>query len=282
VSAGWMRQCAADARAKGKGDAVEEGRRDGKADGAQNAPELLHRCWRLCTHKAVRSLMAVKLLAALARELLFVTLPLVLSGEMQLSVAESGYIVSYIGLISFFGVISAPRHALQSLHQSTGCLCEGCGQVIVYACSAWQVSTACPAVHGFLIGWLTKRFSDDTIVRSACLGLLVTFAALIFCTSFWQLAALMLPFSVCSFTFTTVNTAQLSKAVPQQHTGSVLALDMSLESVSSLVSPMLGTALLQRQGLRGIGSTGALLMVAVVLLMQFSSAEAQECEAKRA
>lgn len=91
----------------------------------------------------------------------------------------------------------------------------------------------------------------------------------------------MLPLTVSSFTFNTINTAQLTKVVSQKNTGSVLALDMSLSSLSGLVTPMAGTIILQRHGIRGIGSTCAGMVGAVVLLMFVRGVGAGSTDAKK-
>ena len=128
-------------------------------------------------------------------------------------------------------------------------------------------SSFCSAVHGVLIGWLTKRFSDSVIVRFSCASLLVSYCSLAFCVSLEHLALTLLPLTVSSLTFETINTAQLTKVVSQQHTGSVLAVDMSLSSLSGLVTPIAGTVVLQRYGVKGIGGTCAGMVAVVVLLM---------------
>ena len=125
----------------------------------------------------------------------------------------------------------------------------------------------CCAVHGVLIGWLTKRFSDSAIVRFSCASLLVSYCSLAFCVSLEQVALILLPLTVSSYTFETINTAQLTKVVSQQNTGSVLAVDMTLSSLSGLVTPMAGTVILQRYGIRGVGSSCASMVGVVVLLM---------------
>lgn len=77
----------------------------------------------------------------------------------------------------------------------------------------------------------------------------------------------LLPLTVSSFLFETINTAQLTKAVSQQNTGSVLAVDMSISSLSGLVTPMAGSIVLQRHGIRGIGVTCTSIVSIVVGLM---------------
>jgi hypothetical protein len=92
----------------------------------------------------------------------------------------------------------------------------------------------------------------------------------------------MLPLTVSSFTLGTVNTAQLTKVVSQQSTGSILAVDMSLSSLSGLLAPMVSTIVLERHGIRGVGSTcaGIVGMVAVIMFVTGVGAASPEYSRK--
>ena len=57
----------------------------------------------LCSQKSVRELIGVKFLLSCVSGIQHTALPLILSNNLQLSVVQVGYVVSYIGLIGFFG-----------------------------------------------------------------------------------------------------------------------------------------------------------------------------------
>lgn len=58
----------------------------------------------VCIQKSTRELICVKFLLGCVSGILHTALPLILSNNLQLSVVQAGYIVSYTGLIGFFGV----------------------------------------------------------------------------------------------------------------------------------------------------------------------------------
>lgn len=129
------------------------------------------------------------------------------------------------------------------------------------------------AVHGVLIKWLVKNFSDARIVLASCWILLLSFVALALHHSFTPYLGLLVPICAASYVFSIVNTAQLTKAVPAEQLGSILAMDMALGSVTRMVSPLVGTSLLRTHGIAGIGVSSSLSVALALLFTQLSVAK---------
>lgn len=132
---------------------------------------------------------------------------------------------------------------------------------------------ALAAVHGLLIKWLVKHFSDAKIVLGSCWILLLAFVGLAVQHTFLQYLALLVPICAANYVFSTVNTAQLTKAVSSEQLGSVLAVDMALGSFTRMISPLFGTSLLQTHGTAGIGASSSSSVVIALLFMHFSVAQ---------
>lgn len=117
-----------------------------------------------------------------------------------------------------------------------------------------------------------KNFSDARIVLGSCGLLLLSFGALVLQSGLVPYLVLLVPIYGATYVFSIVNTAQLTKAVTTEQLGSMLAVDMALGSVTRMVSPLLGTTVLQRHGVSGIGLSSSTAVALALIFTQVGAA----------
>ena len=74
-----------------------------KLNASPNKRQRMSEIFAVCMQQSVRELIGVKFLLGCVSGIQNAALPLILSNNLQLSVVQVGYVVSYIGLIGFFG-----------------------------------------------------------------------------------------------------------------------------------------------------------------------------------
>lgn len=121
----------------------------------------------------------------------------------------------------------------------------------------------------FLVKPLTERYEGRdgrlTVITGACLVLL--FAAFSVATTQQHVFLLTVPMVAVSTVFQTANSAALTRAVPAELQGTVIATDMALGSLARAVAPQLIPILLAQYGFASIGYVSAGTMAAMVLLL---------------
>eukprot|EP00958_Prasinococcus_capsulatus_P014238 scaffold1500_cov398-Prasinococcus_capsulatus_cf.AAC.11 len=80
--------------------------------------------------------------------------------------------------------------------------------------------------QGTLIGWATSRFSETSIIKSSVVLLLLSFLAFTYISTPEALCAVIVPMMAGGTLLQNVNTAQLTKAVPSEDSGTIIAIDM--------------------------------------------------------
>lgn len=121
-------------------------------------------------------------------------------------------------------------------------------------------------VQGGLIGFLTRRFRENTLMIS---GLWVMSGALLawaFTSQLWLLVLVILPMAVAGGVLNTVIQSAITKSVTHQEVGGILGITTSLEAVTRVIAPSAGGYLLQNLGLWAPGIFSAILMVIAILL----------------
>lgn len=121
------------------GNAIKTSRKDECHDDSKptKAPSL-YDVVSTCTAEGVPGLLCIKFLAGLSGELFQTTLPLALKDDFQLSLADSGYVMSMLGVLSMFGVHQTYDAALLMCHPfnaETGYSCHDVRPVS--CCSSW-------------------------------------------------------------------------------------------------------------------------------------------------
>ncbi|XP_041361794.1 solute carrier family 22 member 18-like [Gigantopelta aegis] len=126
-------------------------------------------------------------------------------------------------------------------------------------------------VQGIGIGILTKRFSENSILKWSAFILVWSYLLMAFCTNIWQLCAVFLPLVIGLTTKNVVLSAAVTKTVSDADTGAMLGLNMAVHSLVRTVSPTIGGYMLEHLGFPSFGYLGFVLcsIVTVVLFIKF-------------
>mmetsp|Transcript_72737 Transcript_72737/g.229128 ORF Transcript_72737/g.229128 Transcript_72737/m.229128 type:complete len:424 (+) Transcript_72737:90-1361(+) len=123
------------------------------------------------------------------------------------------------------------------------------------------------AVQATVIGFVTARYTDSTIIKACTAASCLSYVALSMVGNVNQLLVVLIPLTAASLVLATVNTAQLTKAAPQE-SGTIIAIDMSVGSGVRIISPGASVWLWQRAGHGSIGGAGAALTALLLVLVQ--------------
>lgn len=239
----------------------------------------------------VRVLLAGKLLTALAGGLLQAVFSLMLQQGHGLNPAQNGAVLSYVGVATVVcqAVLVGPVTRRVRPH-AAGLACVALMAVGYLAigergAGTWNHALCCtragvyqnehPGYLLLLTGWPLHQclfFSlmmalyagfEVKCLRESCPGLTPTACMCLAAGAAHQLPVLMLallPVCAGGVIVATLNTAQLTQAVPPSVTGSVLALDMAAGSGVRMATPGIGTYLLSVGGPAAVGGAAAGLM----------------------
>ncbi len=120
-------------------------------------------------------------------------------------------------------------------------------------------------VQGFLIGRLTKAFREDVLIAvSVVVMALSLFGWAIVPSVFWLLVILT-PTAMAGGVLNTVLASTLTKAVQAQEVGGILGLAASIESLTRVIAPTLGGALLGGLGTWAPGAFSGVLLALLSL-----------------
>lgn len=121
----------------------------------------------------------------------------------------------------------------------------------------------------FLVKPLSARYQgrDAALTVLCAAASAALFAAFAFTTTQAEVYALYLPISAVSTVFSTANSAALTRAVPLELTGSVVAVDMALGSLARAASPYMCAWLLATYGFASVGGVAAGLCLLLVALL---------------
>ena len=127
--------------------------------------------------------------------------------------------------------------------------------------------------QAFVIGAATRRMDDKRIVHLCSVIMFVSLAGLAGCTTVPQMLACLVPLYVASSLLSTVNTAQLTKAAPQD-SGTVNSIDMSGGSACRMLSPTIASYTLQKAGYRSVCGLGSGSLLVLLLLLRVKVVDA--------
>ncbi len=139
-------------------------------------------------------------------------------------------------------------------------------------------------VQAFLIGWLTKRWSDDWLAVGSLTLAAVALTIWGFVTNLPMLIVVMPLLSVGLAVSNTITTSALTKAVEHDEVGGILGVTTSIQSATRIPAPVLAGALLQYSGhwtpgvLAGIVTAGAALLAYTKLCVRPGSRACTEDE----
>lgn len=118
-------------------------------------------------------------------------------------------------------------------------------------------------VQGFLVGRITTKFREDTLIV-ACVALLgVSLAGWAIAPSVVALLIILTPTAFSGGILNTLLSSTLTKAVEPQEVGGILGLSAAVESATRILAPIMGGALLQQLGTWAPGAFGAIVMAGV-------------------
>jgi DHA1 family tetracycline resistance protein-like MFS transporter len=100
-------------------------------------------------------------------------------------------------------------------------------------------------VQGFAIGRLSKRYTDRQLMFFSAIAMAVGFSLWAFVANLWTLLIVLIPLSFGGGILNTVINSSLSKSVYPEEIGGTLGISASIESVTRVISPVLGGLLLQ-------------------------------------
>ncbi|HNK63764.1 MAG TPA: MFS transporter [Anaerolineales bacterium] len=166
----------------------------------------------------------------------------------------------------FFGLAFAIFQTVFSLYalQKFNLQARDTGFILTY------VGVLAVIVQGFLIGRLTKRYREDTLIFFS--GILMTIALIGWALTpsvFWLLVVLT-PTALSGGLLNTLLSSTLTKSVQPQEIGGILGLSSAIESSTRIIAPILGGYVLQAYGTWSPGAIGALLMLGISIFIFFN------------
>lgn len=115
-------------------------------------------------------------------------------------------------------------------------------------------------VQGLGVGVLTKKFSENDILKWSSFLLVWSYLALAFVTDVFQLCVVMAPLVVGLASSNIVVSSALTKTVSDQDTGAMLGLNMAVNSLIRTISPTVGGFLLKSYGFQSFGYLGFVML----------------------
>ncbi len=115
-------------------------------------------------------------------------------------------------------------------------------------------------VQGFLIGRLTQRFREDVLIVVAVIVMALSLLGWAVVPSVAWLLVILAPTAMAGGILNTVLASTLTKAVQTQEVGGILGLAASIESLTRVIAPTLGGALLGGLGTWAPGLFSGLLL----------------------
>jgi MFS transporter, DHA1 family, tetracycline resistance protein len=161
----------------------------------------------------------------------------------------------------FFALAFAIFQTIFALYaQTIGLSSQTTGILLAY------VGVLAVVTQAGLIGFLTRRFRENSLMIT---GLWVMAGALLawaFATQLWFLVVLILPLAVAGGVSNTIIQSTTTKSVTKQEVGGILGITTSLEAVTRIIAPIAGGYLLQHLGVWAPGIFSAILMAWTIVL----------------
>lgn len=123
------------------------------------------------------------------------------------------------------------------------------------------------AMQGGLIGKLTSRFKELSLLNLSNFILVFSLAGWAFVKTTTQLVIIIIPISFAAAIQSVIQKSLLSKSVDGDNQGMVLGVSTSLESFTRIVAPVLGGFLLSRVGLWAPGVVSSLILIIPLVLI---------------
>jgi len=121
-------------------------------------------------------------------------------------------------------------------------------------------------VQALAIGRLTKAYTEEQLIIGSSLVLSLSYVGWALTPNLITLLVVLIPVSIASSVLNTVLRCSLTKSVSREEIGGILGLSTSLESVTNIVTPIIGGFLI---GSVGTWSPGAFSAIVTVSLFFF-------------
>ncbi|MCS7010678.1 MAG: MFS transporter [Anaerolineales bacterium] len=115
-------------------------------------------------------------------------------------------------------------------------------------------------VQGGLMGWLTKRFRENSLIITGLWVMGLSFIGWALTRDLVTLLIVLLPLAVSGGVLNTVIQSALTKSVSRDELGGTLGLAGALESITRVIAPTVGGFLLDSLGVWAPGVFSALLL----------------------
>jgi DHA1 family tetracycline resistance protein-like MFS transporter len=123
-------------------------------------------------------------------------------------------------------------------------------------------------IQVFAIGPLTKRYNEQFLIRYSSIMLAVSFALWALVPNLILLLIVLIPISISSGILNTVLRSSLTKSVGTEEIGGILGLSTSLESMTSIFTPIMGGFLIGSLGTWAPGLFAALVTGSLALFVR--------------
>jgi len=114
------------------------------------------------------------------------------------------------------------------------------------------------------IGKLTKKYTETQLMRSSSLILAISYVLWALAPNLILLMIVLIPISATSGVLNTVLRSALTKAVSREEIGGILGLSSSLESMTSIVTPILGGFLVASIGTWAPGIFSSIVTISLL------------------
>lgn len=126
-------------------------------------------------------------------------------------------------------------------------------------------------VQGFLVGRLSKRFSEAVLLKSSICVIALAYGLLYLVTNIYQFCIVIIPMVVGGTTLNVITTSAITKSVLVKDTGAVLGLSMATNSLIRTVSPTLGSIMYKHYGWPSFGLLGFVVNTIVAAYLFISA-----------
>eukprot|EP00088_Acartia_fossae_P053124 TRINITY_DN602_c2_g1_i2.p1 TRINITY_DN602_c2_g1~~TRINITY_DN602_c2_g1_i2.p1 ORF type:complete len:451 (+),score=52.78 TRINITY_DN602_c2_g1_i2:27-1379(+) len=124
-------------------------------------------------------------------------------------------------------------------------------------------------MQGFGVGLITSRMSDLSVVKFSALTLALAFYALGFLTGLTDFLLLLAPLVFSITLLNSVLSSTITKQVPSSDTGTMLGINMAINSIIRTLAPTVGGFLLHSYGFSSIGFLGAFCNTVNLILTRY-------------
>lgn len=170
------------------------------------------------------------------------------------------------GILLIKAICGIPISILQSMFsviamEEFGLLPDQNGYLMSY------IGVLALVMQGFGVSMISSRASDLTIVKMSAVCLAISYYALSLLGGLWHFLILLVPLTFSLSLINSVISSALTKGVSTTDTGTMLGINMAVNSMIRTVSPTVGGWMMEAYGFKSIGLLGAACNALVVALV---------------